>query len=63
VAVKTGRPPLARDDVSVPVHVKLPSRQYDEFDRRARAARVSVPEILRRDLKRARPTDDDESED
>jgi hypothetical protein len=43
--------------------LKLPSREYDVAYQRARAAGVSVPEILRRDLKRARPGDDDESED
>lgn len=43
------------------VHVKLPSRQYDDAYQRALAARVSVPEIIRRDLRRAaQDTDDDE---
>ena len=60
MAVKTGRPPLDRTDTSVPVHLKLPSRQYDDAYRRATAARVSVPEIIRRDLQRARPDEDDD---
>jgi hypothetical protein len=55
----TGRPPLDSADPSVPVHLKLPSKQYDAAYTRASAAGVSVPEILRRDLRRARDDDDD----
>jgi len=53
-----GRPPLDDDDESVDVHVRMPSKQYDETYRRARGSRMTVPERIRRDLldaaKRAR---------
>jgi hypothetical protein len=50
MADKRGRPPLDPDDQSVEVCVTLPSRKYDEIYERARRERVSVPEIIRRDL-------------
>jgi hypothetical protein len=50
-ARRPGRPPLADDDPSVPVHLKLPSREYDEAYRRAQREGVSVPEIIRRELR------------
>lgn len=47
----TGRPPLDDDDPdAVPVCVKLPPRQYDALYRRSQRARVSVPEVIRRDV-------------
>lgn len=45
-----GRPPLDEDDVSVPVCVTLPAKQYDEYAKRALREDVSVPEIIRREL-------------
>jgi hypothetical protein len=45
-----GRPPLDDDDPSEQVCVRVPGHQYDALDERARRARVSVPEIIRRDL-------------
>jgi hypothetical protein len=63
VPIKTGRPPLDRTDSSVPVNLKLPSRQYDDTYRRAAAARVSVPEMIRRDLRRATADDADDADD
>jgi hypothetical protein len=48
-----GHPPLDDDDASVPVHVKMPSKQYDETYDRAQRARVSVPEQIRRDMREA----------
>jgi len=48
-----GHPPLDDDDESVPVHVKMPSKQYDDAYKRATAARVSVPEQIRRDMHEA----------
>jgi hypothetical protein len=48
-----GHPPLDDDDPSVPVHVKMPSKQYDEIYRRARTARISVPEQIRLDSREA----------
>lgn len=49
-----GRPPIDRltPDPSVGVYVRMPSRDYDRFCDRARAAGVSVPEIVRRELQR-----------
>lgn len=45
-----GRPPLAEDDISVPLCLTLPSKQYDEYAKRAIREDVSVPEIIRREL-------------
>lgn len=55
-----GRPRLDPTDESVSVHVKLPSRQYDAVFLDAQAARVSVPELIRR---RVRHQDDDDDDD
>ena len=49
-----GRPPVDADDKSIKVGVSLPSKQYDDLVRRALADDCSVPEIIRRDLKRDR---------
>jgi hypothetical protein len=57
---KPGRPPLDRHDPSVRLSVKIPSRQYDELFQQAQRARVSLPEMVRRKLRRD-DTDDDES--
>jgi hypothetical protein len=48
-----GRPPLDDDDESVGVHLTMPSKQYDAAFERAQQLRISVPEVLRRDLRRA----------
>ncbi len=48
-----GHPPLDDTDASVPVHVKMPSKQYDSTYARAQSARVTVPEQIRRDMKAA----------
>jgi hypothetical protein len=48
---KPGRPPLSNDDPSTSVTIKVPSKDYDELYARSRIARVSVPEIIRRDLR------------
>jgi len=45
-----GRPPLDDDDPSVPVSISLPSKQFDEYSKRALREDVSVPEIIRREL-------------
>jgi len=50
---RTGRPPIDDDDDSVPVCLSLPARQYDAICDRAQAAGVTVPEVIRRDLRRA----------
>lgn len=49
-----GRPPVDDDDESVEVGVTFPLRQYDGYARRALRADVSIPEIIRRDLKEKR---------
>lgn len=46
-----GRPPLDPHDPSVRVGLSLPSKRYDDLCERALRERVSVPEIIRRDLK------------
>ena len=47
---RPGRPALDKDDPSVIVSVRMPSRQFDAYCQRARREEVSVPEIIRRDL-------------
>lgn len=47
---RPGRPALDEDDESTGVYVKLPSQQYDEMYQRATKERVSVPELIRRQL-------------
>jgi len=54
-----GHPPLDENDPSVPVHVKMPSQQYDDTYARARRSRVSVPEQMRRDMQKAQALDDE----
>lgn len=43
-----GRPPLDANDPSVPIHVTLPSKKFDELCKRARRQDLSLPEYLRR---------------
>lgn len=45
-----GRPPLDDDDPSTSVTVKVPSKMYDYLYERSQRERVSVPEIIRREL-------------
>jgi hypothetical protein len=47
---KRGRPALDDSDPSVDVHLKLPSRVYDDVYQQARSERVTVPELLRQAL-------------
>jgi len=51
-----GRPPLDDDDDSVPVHLTLTGRDYDDLYQRAQQERVSVPEQIRRTLRASNPT-------
>jgi hypothetical protein len=53
---RTGRPPLDEHDPSVYVGVTLPSKQYDTLCERAIREKVSVPEIIRRDLSATKKT-------
>lgn len=50
MANKPGRPPLDPTSRSVAVMLKVPARTFDAYCRRASAARLSVPEFLRRAL-------------
>jgi hypothetical protein len=45
-----GRPRVDEDDETVQTGTRLPARQYDEMCERAKAARVTVAEQLRRDV-------------
>lgn len=50
---RRGRPPLdAADPITVPIHVRVPSRQYDALYARAIAQRVTIPELIRRAVRR-----------
>lgn len=46
--MKPGRPPLDKDDPSVPVTVCLPSKKFDELCAIARRQDQSLPEVVRR---------------
>ena len=59
---RPGRPPLDPTDPSVPVHVRLPSRKYDELYARAQRERLSVPAFIRQLIERAAHGDDDDQE-
>jgi hypothetical protein len=50
-ARRPGRPPLDPSDPSVDLHVKLPSKAYDDLFAKAQALRVSVPELVRRGVR------------
>jgi hypothetical protein len=45
-----GRPPLDRDDPSVSVHFRLPTKQYDDLWQRATRERVPVADFIRKRL-------------
>jgi Ribbon-helix-helix protein, copG family. len=50
-----GRPPLDYHDPSARVTISLPSKQLDEYCKRAQRDDVSVPEIIRRELQEKKP--------
>jgi predicted HicB family RNase H-like nuclease len=50
---RRGRPALDPEDPSTGVFVRIPSTQYDRAYLRASAARVSVPEWIRRAVREA----------
>jgi hypothetical protein len=50
-----GRPPLDDNDPSTQVGVRMPSKQFDDLYRRAQRERVSVAEIIRRELRSPAP--------
>lgn len=47
---KRGRPRLDPTDRSVVVSVAMPGRTFDQVCQVAKAARVSVPEVIRRGI-------------
>jgi hypothetical protein len=47
--------------VSVSIHLRVPSRQYDAVYAQAQHARLSVPELIRRRVARG-DEDEDESD-
>jgi hypothetical protein len=55
---RRGRPPLDRNDDSVVVSVAMPGRTYDVIYRRAQLERLTVPEVIRRVLRRLTSGDD-----
>ena len=61
VTRRPGRPPLDEHDPSTTVHLRLPSTQYDNLYAIAQRAHTSVPEVIRR-LIRREPHDDDGDE-
>lgn len=54
-----GRPRIDPDDDSVQVCVTVPSRQYDHYAHTARREDISVPEVIRRQLRRSADDDSD----
>jgi len=48
-----GRPPLDKDDPSVPVSVSFPSKQLRLAEADARRERITVQEWIRRVMRRA----------
>lgn len=49
-----GRPRLDEDDPSAQICLKLPGKQFDALGREAKMARVSVQDIIRRDLEKTK---------
>jgi hypothetical protein len=47
---KQGRPPLDDKDPSEHICLSVPGKQFDELDARARRERVTIQEIIRRDI-------------
>jgi hypothetical protein len=47
---RRGRPPIDPAGTATRVHLTLPARTYDVLFRQARAAAVTVPEAIRRQL-------------
>jgi hypothetical protein len=47
---RRGRPPLDRDDPSVSISVRVPSKQYDALCARAGQKGLTLPEMIRRAL-------------
>jgi hypothetical protein len=48
---RQGRPPLDKEDPSVSVNVRVPGKLYDRMYERAQRERVTIPELIRRNLR------------
>jgi hypothetical protein len=48
---KRGRPPLAADDASVTITLRVPSKQYARVVAQAQRERLTVSELIRRSLR------------
>jgi hypothetical protein len=46
-----GRPPLDHDDPSVPVSLRMPSKQFEDVCERAKADRMTMAEWIRHMLR------------
>ena len=46
-----GRPRLDDTDASTQICLKVPGQQFDRLDERAQREGVSIPELIRRDLR------------
>lgn len=53
---RPGRPPLDDHDPSVSVTVRMPGKQFDAIDARAREARLSLAAYIRQLLAQTRHT-------
>jgi len=52
-----GRPRVSGTDETVVLQVRIGARQFDALYQRAREARVTMPELIRRDLATAAARD------
>ena len=51
---RPGRPPLDPADRTVPVNVALPAKYFDALCRQASREQITVPELIRRQLRVSR---------
>ena len=56
---RPGRPPLADDDTTTPVTLRVPSKEFDRACERATLERVTVRDLFRRGLTRVLSEDTD----
>lgn len=54
---RRGRPSIDPDDGSCKVTITLPNRTYDSLHARATRERLTVPDLIRRELRRERQSD------
>jgi hypothetical protein len=53
MAKRLGRPPLDPSAPLATVSLRLPAKQFDALCQQARQAAISVPEVIRRKIRRA----------